>query len=1034
VSDAGPSFLRWLVATALRQRVAVVVLAALLMVLGVRSIRDAPLDVFPEFAPPLVEIQTEAPGLPTDEVESLVSVPLENALGGIAGLKKLRSKSVLGLSSVVLLFEDGIDLPGVRQLVQEKVVLVARELPDVARPPVLLQPLSSLSRVMKVGVSSPTRSQMELTDLALWTIRPRLLAVPGVANVAIWGQRSRQLQVLVDPERLAAAGVTLEEVLRAAGDATAREAGGFVDTPNQRLAVTLEPGVTTAADLALAPIARRGAPTGRALTLGDVAQVVDGHGAPIGDAVIDDGPGLLLIVEKQPSANTLAVTRGVEAALAALGPALGDARVDPTIFRPATFIERSIENLGRSLLVGSALLVVVLFLFLGEWRTALISAVSIPISLVIGAWVLSARGGTLDTMAIAGLAIALGEVVDDAILDVENVFRRLKLNAAAAAPRRAFDVVLAASLEMRSAVVWGSVIVVLVVLPVFLLEGLTGAFFRPLARAYVLAMVASLLTALVLTPALSLLLLPRRAARGREPLVVRLLRGAYGRLLAPLVRRPRRSAIVLVGAVVLLFAWLPPLGQDLLPQFRERDFLMHWVEKPGTSLEAMRRITERASRELRAIPGVRNFGSHLGRAEVADEVVGPNFTELWISVDETVDYDSTVAAIQEVVDGYPGLQRDLLTYLRERIKEVLTGASASLVVRIFGPDLPQLRATAEQVRARLEPIAGVAELKVEPQVLVPQIAVRVRADRCAELSVAPGDVRRAVATLIQGRKVGQVHAAQKVNDVVVWGVPSCRRDEAALRELLLETGTGGRVRLRDVADVELVAAPNVIQRDGASRRIDVTLNVRDRDLGAVARDVEGALRGAPFAAGIHAELLGEWAERQAAADRLRTFALLCLVAILIVLHADLQSWRLVTLVALTVPLALVGGLLGAFAGGGVLSLGSMVGFVTVLGIAVRTTLVLVSHYRHLRREEQVAFGDDLVLRGASERITPILMTSLTTALALIPIAVAPRTPGHEIEAPLAVVILGGLLFATLLVLLLVPVLYRLLGADRARPE
>jgi len=1029
VTDPAPSLLRWLVATALRQRAAVVILAALLVGLGARAVREAPLDVFPEFAPPLVEIQTEVPGLSTGEVESLVSVPLENALGGVSGVAHLRSKSVLGLSSVVLVFEEGTDLLRVRQLVQEKVDLVARDLPDVARPPVLLQPLSSLSRVMKIGITSPTRGQMELTELALWTIRPRLLAVPGVANVAIWGQRARQLQLRVDPMRLAAMDVTLDEVERAAADATALHAGGFVDTHNQRLPVTLEPGTLTIDDLARTPLpARAGrAPAGRALALGDVAEAVEGHGAPIGDAVIDDVAGLLLVVEKQPAANTLDVTRGVEHALAALAPALGDARVDPTIFRPATFIEQSLENLGRSLLIGASLLVLVLFAFLGDWRSALISAVSIPVSLVLGAWVLCARGGTLDTMALAGLAIALGEVVDDAILDVENIFRRLRGNAQAGAPRRAFDVVLAASLEMRSAVVWGSVIVVLVVLPVFFLEGLAGAFFRPLASAYVLAMGASLGTALLLTPALSLLLLPRRAAAAREPWLVRGLRGAYSRVLEPILRRPRTAAAILLAAVALLLAALPASGRDFLPRFRERDFLMHWVEKPGTSLDAMRRITERASRELRTIPGVRNFGAHLGRAEVADEVVGPNFTELWISVEEEVDYDATVARITEVVEGHPGLQRDLLTYLRERIKEVLTGASASLVVRVYGPDLAGLRAAAERVRDSIEPIGGVAELKVEAQERVPQLVVRVHPDRCGEFDVAPGDVRRAVATLVHGSKVGQVHGGQKVNDVVVWGVPGVRADEAALRELPIGTPGGGVVRLRDVATVALESAPNAILRDGASRRIDVTLNVRDRDLGAVALEVEAALRTVDLPAGMHAELLGEWAERSAAAARLRTFSLLSLVAILVVLHANLRSWRLVLLVALTVPLALVGGLAGACVGGGVLSLGSLVGFVTVLGVSVRTTLVMASHYRHLQVEEGMPFGRELVLRGAGERIAPVLMTSLTTALALIPIAIAPHRPGHEIEAPMAAVILGGLLFSTLLVLLLVPALYLALG-------
>ena len=1028
MSEPRGGLLRHVVATALRQRVVVVAVAAVLLVLGARAASEAPLDVFPEFAPPTVEIQTEAPGLSSEEVEALVSMPLEHALGGLSGLKGLRSKSVMGLSSVVLLFADGTELLAVRQLVQEKVDLVARDLPSVAGSPILLQPLSSLSRVMKVGISSKTQSQMEMTDAAKWTLRPRLLAVPGVANVAIWGERTRELQVLVAPERLALHEVTLAEVMRAAREAVSLDAGGFVDTANQRLPVTLRTSATSVEELAATPIKARG---GGVVRLGDVADVVEGHATPIGDAVIDDHPGLLLIVEKQPAANTLSVTRGVEAAIAAIAPSLPELRIDPTIFRPATFIEQSLANLLRSLLIGCALLIAVLFLFLADWRTAVISAVAIPVSLLLAAWIVSAWGGVLDTMAIAGLAIALGEVVDDAIIDVENIVRRLRLNRAAAQPRSAFAVVLEASLEVRSAVLYGSLIVVLVVLPVFALEGLSGAFFRPLARAYVLAMVASLATALVLTPALALLLLPRAAAREREPWLLRALGAGYRRTLVPLLRRPWLACALLVLPLVGAFGLLPPLGQEFLPRFRERDFLMHFVEKPGTSLEAMRRITERASVELRAIPGVRNFGSHIGRAEVADEVVGPNFTELWISVDPQVDYDATVARVQEAVDGYAGLQRDLLTYLRERIKEVLTGASASLVVRISGPDTGELRRVAGEVREALAGIAGVAELKVEPQTNVPRIDVQVDQEAAARFGLAAGDVRHAVATLVRGSKVGELFAGHRTQDVVVWSDPKIRGDLLALRELPLEAPGGALLRLRDVASVELSAVQNVIQRENGSRRIDVTLNVRDRDLGAVAADVAAALKARSGAKslrrGVRAELLGEWAEREAASRRLGLASLLSLLGIVLLLYIDLRSSRLVLLVAGGLPLSLIGGWIGARLAGGVLSLGSLVGFVTVLGIAVRTTLMLVSHFRHLRREEGVEFGDALVLRGAAERLAPILMTSATTAFALLPIALAPLEPGHEIEAPMAVVILGGLAASMVVSLYVVPLVYRLTG-------
>ena len=626
--------MNWLVSTSLHLRIIVVALAVVLMIVGLRVVRDTPLDVFPEFAPPLVEIQTEAPGLSTAEVESLISAPIENALNGVAELKTLRSKSVLGLSSVVLIFQEGADLMRARQLVQERLALVAPQLPAASRAPVILQPLSSTSRALKIGVSSKTLSQMELSTLARWTIRPRLMAIPGVANVAIWGQRDRQLQVLVDPDRLRNHDVTLDDVVRATRDAVAVDAGGFVDTPNQRLAVAHLAAVTQPQDLARIPVVfRNGAP----LELGAVAEVVEGFPPPIGDAVINDGPGLLLIVEKQPTGNTLDVTREVEAALDALKPGLKDVEIDSTIFRPATFIEVALKNLRNALLIGCLLVIAVLVAFLFEWRTALISLSAIPLSLLAAALVLYWRGDTINTMVIAGLVIALGEVVDDAIIDVENIMRRLRLNREAGNPESAFSVVLKASLEVRSAIVYATLIVVLVFLPIFFLDGLSGSFFRPLAVSYVLAVLASLGVALTLTPALSLLLLPRAANRERaEAPLTRWLKRGYRRALPAFINKPRMAVATMLVLFALTAVAVPLMGEEFLPNFKETDFLMHWVEKPGTSLEAMQRITVRVSRELRAIPGVRNFGSHIGRAEVADEVVGPNFTELWISIDPNV--------------------------------------------------------------------------------------------------------------------------------------------------------------------------------------------------------------------------------------------------------------------------------------------------------------------------------------------------------------------------------------------------------------
>jgi CzcA family heavy metal efflux pump len=1012
---------RSLVAIALRLRWVVTVLSLLMLVVGFRLIQTTPLDVFPEFSPLLVEIQTEAPGLSTSEVESLVSTPIENAVNGVKGLKTLRSKSVLGLSSVVLIFDENAELMAARQLVQERLLTLTSQLPSLARTPVILSPLSSTSRVLKIGVWSKTLSQTEMTTLVRWTVRPRLMSIAGVANVAIWGQRDRQLQVLVDPDRLRDYRLTLDEVIRVTRDATMPAAGGFVETPNQRLSVTHTSAIKTTDDLKNVPVAFR---TGAPLRLGNVAEVTEGHQAPIGDAVINDGPGLLLIVEKQLGANTLEVTRDVEKAVEQLRPGLKGLELDTTIFRPATFIELSLGNLRKALIWGCILVAIILVLFLFEWRTALISLTAIPLSLMTAALVLHWRGATLNTMVIAGLAIALGEVVDDAIIDVENVFRRLRLNRTAEKPQPAWQVVLEASLEVRSAVVYATLIVILVFLPVFFLEGLAGSFFRPLALAYVLSVTASLAVALIVTPALALILLPRaaNAPQTRETRFVQALKRRYRALLPPLLARP--SAIVVGLAVIFLItgAAVTFLGEEFLPHFQEYDFLMHWVEKPGTSLLAMHRITARASRELRAIPGVRNFGSHIGRAEVADEVVGPNFTELWISLDPSVDYAPTVAKIQQVVDGYPGLYRDLLTYLKERIKEVLSGGSGAIVVRLFGPNLGTLRQKAAEIGAVMSNVAGVTNLQVEPQVEVPQIEMQLRPEAALRFGVTAGDVRRAAMTLIRGTKVGEVYEDQKIFDVAVWSPERLRSDLPSLAKLLIDTPLGGKVPLGDLAELRIAPTPNVIQHENASRRIDVSCNVKDRDLGSVAREIEQRVRSVSFPPGYHPELLGEYAARQASQNRLFGLSLLALVGILLVLYTDFKSVRLTTLVFVSLPFALVGGVAATFLTGGVLSLGSLVGFVTVLGIAARNGVMLVSHYRHLEEQEGESFSREMIMRGAEERLVPILMTASATALALLPIVIGGNRPGHEIEHPMAVVILGGLFTSTVLNLFVMPAL------------
>jgi len=1019
--------MKWIVETALRLRVAIVVLTIVLLIAGTRIVSQTDFDVFPEFAPPLVEIQTEAPGLSSSEVEVLVTVPIENALNGVSWLEKIRSKSVMGLSSVVAYFEEDTDLMQARQLVQERISEVSGKLPDVAKTPVILSPLSSTSRVLKIGISSEKLSQMEMTTIAKWTIRPRLMAVPGVANVAIWGERDRQIQILIDPDNLFANGVTANEVVNAAREGSEIGGGGFIDTPNQRLAVSHIAGVKTPEDLSNVPVAVR---NGTPIMLGDVAELVEGFPAPIGDAIINDGPGLLLIVEKQPWGNTLEVTNKIEEVLNALRPGLKDLDIDSTIFRPATFIEMSLHNLNRALLIGCVLVIIILVFFLNDWRTALISALAIPTSLITAALILHYRGGTINTMVLAGLLIALGTLVDDAIVEVENIMRRLRLNRESDQPEPAFKVVLNGAVEVRSAVVYGSCIVALVILPVFSLEGLSGSFFRPLAFSYILAILSSLLVALTLTPALSLILLRRKASERKESSLIQGLKTFYEGFLAKLLKTPKTIFCILVAAILIAVMIIPFLGEEFLPHFKEYDFLMHWVEKSGTSIEAMDRITIRVSKELRAIPGVRNFGAHIGRAEVADEVVGPNFTELWISLDPEVDYDRSVATIQEVVDGYPGLYRDLLTYLRERIKEVLTGSPATLVIRIYGENLEVLHNKAEEIRNAIENVEGVIDLQVAQQIMVPQVEIHVRPLIAAQFGLTAGQILDTTNLYLKGLKVGEFFEDQNIFDVVVWGKESVRSNIEVLRSLMIDAPTGGQVPLSEVADVYIAPTPNQITRELASRYTEVTCNVRGRDLGSVAKDIENRVSNVAFDPGYHPEILGEYAAQQASKYRILVMSILAMVGIFLILYSDLGSVRLALIVFAGLPFALIGGVIVTFFTGGVLSLGSLIGFITVLGIAVRNCIMLISHYRHLELKEDMPFGSALVIRGAKERLLPILMTAMTTALALAPIIIGGSRPGQEIEYPLALVILGGLVSSTLLNLLVMPVIYWKFGETK----
>lgn len=1033
--------IRSIVGTSLKFRYIVLAIAAVMMVFGIAQVPSMPVDAFPEFAPPRVEIQTPSLGLSADEVESFVTVPLEQAFNGVDGLDLMRSKSIPDLSSIELLFKPGTNELHARQLVQERLATVVNTLPTWAAPPVIMPPVSTTGRVLKIGVSSKSVSLMDMSMIAYWTIRARLLRVPGVANVAIWGERIRIPQVQVDPERMRTNGVSLDDVMEVTADAldvgilyfsngAVIGTGGFIETPNQRVSIHPVTSIRSAADLAQIPIHDKKKSDGTPLRLGDVADVVENTWPLFGDAVVNDGAGLMLVVEKFPWANTLDVTKGVESALDELRPGLPGIDMDSTIFRPADFIQVALDNLTRALLIGCILVMVVLAAFLFEWRTAVISLVAIPLSLMAGALVLYLRGGTINTMILAGFVIAIGVVVDDAIIDVENIVRRLRQYRKEGSTKSTASIVLEASLEVRQAIIHATLIDAVVLIPIFFIGGLSGAFFQPLAVSYGLAVLASMFVALTVTPVMCLLLLRNAPIEHHEQPLVVWLQQRYERVLSPIIRHPRPVFIATAVVMAVGFGVFPLLGESLFPHFKERDFLMHFITKPGTSVIEEERIVTKVSKDLRSIPGVRNFGSHIGQALLADEINGVNFGEMWISVDPSVDYDKTVAAIEKVVTSYPGLFHNVENYLNERIDEVLSGSSQTFSVRIYGPDLKGIHDKADEVEQALKGIPGIVDLNVQLQSQVPQVQVEVRLADAQRYGLKPGDVRRASGTLLAGEEVGDLFRDGKAYDVNVFSTPATRSSLSSIRDLPIDTPDGGQVRLGDVADVVIRPAQSVIYRENASRRIDVGAEVTGRDLGAVMAEVNSRLAQIKFPLGYRAVVLGEYAERQAATNRLFLFAIAAAFGVFLILWESFGNGRLAILGFLTLPSALVGGLLAAYFTGDVISLGSLVGFLTVFGIAARNKIMLINHYQHLERFEGETFGPELALRGARERLSPILMTALATGLALVPLVVTGDIPGHEIEYPMAIVILGGLVTSTLLNLFVVPSLYLRFGKAR----
>jgi CzcA family heavy metal efflux pump len=1041
--------LQSIVAWSLRNRVVVTALAIFLLVLGGYAAGHARLDVFPEFAPPEVVIQTEAPGLSPTEVEQLVTTPIEAAVNGLPRLAVLRSRSIQGLSVVIVIFKDGTDVYRGRQQVSERLAELGGQLPEGVRPPRMAPLMPATGRLLSVGFTSEKLSLQELRDQVQWSIRPRLLGVEGVASVTIYGGEVRQLQVRVHPDALAARGLTVTDVLDAARQASAIRGAGFFENDRQRLTLRAEGQVRSASHLAETLVLPTG---GIPVRLRDVAEVVEGAAPKFGDASINGEPGVILIVSRQIEADTPTTTWRVEEELERLRPLLERQGITyhPALFRQANFIEHAVGNVTHSLVVGAVLVCVVLLVFLFNLRVAFISLTAIPLSLLGAVAVLWAFGVSLNTLTLGGLAIAVGEVVDDAIIDVENIFRRLRstgvspvaVTGGTPVPRgrkTALDVVLSASLEVRTAVVYATFIVVLVFVPIFFLSGLQGRLFAPLGYAYVLAVMASLAVALTVTPALALFLLPQ--ARGvEEPPLLRRLQGSYEWLLRGL---DREAPVLVVATVLLLGAggWaLWNFGGAFLPELRENHFIVHMRGLPGTSLPESLAAGTLVTRTLRDNPAVVSVGQQAGRAELGEDTWGVEYSELEVDLRRQEDDPGRVQReIKQALRDVPGFSFEVMPFLTERIKETLSGTTGTVAVKVFGDDLKSIDQTADAVARILNSVPGHENVLIEPQTGTPELVIRIRPDDAARYGLRNAQVLDAVHTAFQGATVGQVYDRNRVIDLVVR-LSNSHPDADTVADLWLsaspqeaktftaETGvTAGKVRLKQVADVYLSDGRFLISHEGGIRRVAVTCNVRGGDVESFVAEAERRLAGLALPEGTYYRVTGEHEAKQAAQRELLLLSLAAAAGILLLLWTCFGSVRRLALLLLNLPFALVGGVAAVYMAGGVLDVGSLIGFVTLFGITLRNGIMMVSHWQHLREEEGLEWGPELVFRGARERLAPVLMTALVTALGLLPIALGSGQAGREIEGPMALVILGGLFTSTALNLFVLPVLYRRFG-------
>jgi CzcA family heavy metal efflux pump len=1010
--------MQWLIALSVRRRAVVAILAITFLVLGGWQALQTPVDVFPEFVPAQVSIQTEAPGLTPDQVEVLITRPIEAAVNGAPALAALRSESIPGLSVVSLDFGAGADAQRAHQDVAERLSRVAAALPAGTGAPKLSPLTSSTMDVLKIGLVSERLDRFALRDLADWNLKPLLLAVPGVARVNVFGGDVRQIQIAPDVEKLAAYGLGLADIAEAARAALALRGTGFVDLAAQRVLIDSplpEPDVDALARAVVT--VRNGVP----LPIGAFATVTTAAALRAGDALVQGRDGVLLTISSQFGANTMDVTRALEAALADVVPRLtaDGITVYPALHRPATFIERALGNLRDGLGVAALLVLVVLFAFLRDARAALISFVTIPLSLLAAALVLRHFGLTLNALTLGGFAVAVGVLVDDAIIDIENIIRRLRENAALAQPLPSLDVVRDASLEIRSPVVFATLAVVALFVPVYFISGVQGQFIGPLALAFIAAVVASLVVALLVTPALCALLLSTRSLHA-EAAWLRSLKRTQARAATWVSERLAAVVALLVVAFAATLLWLPSLGGEFMPAFEEGHFVVQASSAlPGTSFEEMLGVGRRISAELLALPYVATVEQQIGRAELGEDTWGPNRSEFHVELtaDPGVAQSAAQAAIRAIVESYPGLRTEVVTFLGDRFSESLTGETAAVVINVFGDDLDALDATGARIATAIGGVAGLVDLQYERQSATPEIFVRPRFEVLAQYGVTRRDLLDVLQTAFAGLTVGQTFGGGRTVDVAVILPQALRNRPETIGNLVVQSPVGP-VRVAQLADVAQAVGRSQVRHLNGQRRVAVTFNVEGRDLQGAVADARGRIAAlGALPAGVFVSFAGEAEAEREARYELVLFSVFALVAVVLVLYLCFRRRAYPWLVLANLPFSLIGSIVAVGVTGIGLSLGTLVGLVTVFGVSSRNSILLLAHYEHLVDVEGQPWNRATALRGASERLVPILMTALVTALGLAPLAFGLGRAGYEIEAPMAITVLGGLATSTVLNLL-----------------